>query len=247
VTFMPRPCLLFLAFSAAILALPARAQDAGNDDTLRRRIQDGLADESLNVGVDVKDRAVVLSGTVPSAWAAKRALDVAKDAAGDPEGKVVSRITVADAKGGDRALAQAVADALAAHPDYDVFDSVSVRAERGVVILSGSVTGPAKGRDLADRALRVSGVQEVATELQPISASPLDVELRLRLANEIYNDPAFVRYAVEARPPIHIVVDRGRVTLTGTLASEVERAKALAIARGLPGAFAVDDQLRVEK
>jgi hyperosmotically inducible protein len=48
-----------------------------------------------------------------------------------------------------------------------------------------------------------------------------------------------------ANPPIHIVVDRGRVTLTGVVMNEVEKMLARSIATG-SGAFSVTNELRTE-
>jgi len=46
-------------------------------------------------------------------------------------------------------------------------------------------------------------------------------------------------------PPIHLIVENGRVTLTGAVGSEVERVKAEMIARSTFGVFNVENKLRV--
>jgi osmotically-inducible protein OsmY len=48
-----------------------------------------------------------------------------------------------------------------------------------------------------------------------------------------------------ANPPIHIVVNRGRVTLVGTVNSNVERMLARSLATGF-GAFEVKNELRTD-
>jgi osmotically-inducible protein OsmY len=48
-----------------------------------------------------------------------------------------------------------------------------------------------------------------------------------------------------ANPPIHIVVDRGRVTLTGVVRNEVDRALARSLATHL-GAFSVTNHLKTD-
>ena len=245
-TFRSRTAVFFIAVFAAPAA--ALAQEAASDATLRSKVEAQLAGEDLGaIHVSVKDRAVTLRGTVPSAWAAKRAAAVAEDVAEKEDGKVVSRLTVADSRGGDGALAQAVAEELAGEARYGVFDSVSVHAQGGVVTLTGYVTQSSKARELGERAARVPGVQEVVDKTRLISASPMDDELRIAIARGIYDDPVFFRYAMQPNPPIHVVVDRGRVTLTGVVSSELERTKAEVIARGVPGSFAVESQLRIEK
>ena len=61
----------------------------------------------------------------------------------------------------------------------------------------------------------------------------------------IYGDERFVQYASWANPPIRIVVDQGRVTLTGAVGSAVERQLVGHIARATL-AFAVDNQVKLE-
>jgi hyperosmotically inducible protein len=46
-------------------------------------------------------------------------------------------------------------------------------------------------------------------------------------------------------PPIHIVVENGRVTLTGAVGSEVERVKAGFTAGEVFGVMSVDNELQV--
>jgi osmotically-inducible protein OsmY len=48
-----------------------------------------------------------------------------------------------------------------------------------------------------------------------------------------------------ANPPIHILVENGRVTLTGVVHSNVERAMARSLATGW-GEFSVENELRTE-
>jgi osmotically-inducible protein OsmY len=47
-------------------------------------------------------------------------------------------------------------------------------------------------------------------------------------------------------PPIHIVVEHGRVTLTGVVQSEVDRALARSLASGR-GEFTVTNELKTEQ
>jgi hyperosmotically inducible periplasmic protein len=56
---------------------------------------------------------------------------------------------------------------------------------------------------------------------------------------------ALNRYALQALPPIHIVVNNGNVTLEGVVASEAETNLANIAANGVPGVFSVTNHLRV--
>ena len=48
-------------------------------------------------------------------------------------------------------------------------------------------------------------------------------ERPLQVAGAIYRDPVLSGYAMAALPPIHIVVENGHVTLTGTVNSDMEK------------------------
>jgi hyperosmotically inducible protein len=72
-----------------------------------------------------------------------------------------------------------------------------------------------------------------------------DQRLRWVLARRIYRDSLFIDFAHRVNPPIHIIVERGRVTLSGAVRSQVEKAKAEHIARSTFGVFFVENKLRV--
>lgn len=140
---------------------------------------------------------------------------------------------------------QDVARQVNRYVNFTVFDSVSASVDNGVVTLTGKVTMPYKIDDLSRRVARVSGVTSVVNQVEVLPASRLDDELRLRVARAIYGNPTFWHYASMANPPIHIVVERGRVTLEGVVNSDVERMLARSLAIGL-GEFSVDSRLRTD-
>ena len=72
----------------------------------------------------------------------------------------------------------------------------------------------------------VSGVVGVQNDLDVLPASQSDNELRYLVARSIYGSSTFWHYASRRNPPIHIVVENGRVTLTGLADSEADRAMA---------------------
>jgi hyperosmotically inducible periplasmic protein len=63
----------------------------------------------------------------------------------------------------------------------------------------------------------------------------------------IFSAPQLNRYAMQAVPPIHIIVKNGNVALVGVVANEGDKSVAGMKAQGVPGVFAVDNQLQVEK
>jgi len=128
---------------------------------------------------------------------------------------------------------------------YTIFDDVNVAIDDGVVRLTGKVTAPFKRDDIAARVARVAGVTRVQNDLGVLPVSPFDDDLRFRIARAIYSNAAFWTYAAMANPPIHIVVENGRVTLTGVVNSNVERMLARSLATTF-GAFSVKNDLKTD-
>lgn len=143
----------------------------------------------------------------------------------------------------DQRIADDVAQAVRSYPRFSIFDHVSGHVSEGVVVLTGKVTMPYKKTDLERRVARVDGVRDVRSEITVLPASPFDDTLRYRVSRAIYGNPSFWRYASMANPPIHIIVEHGRVTLTGVVNSDVERTMARSLATGL-GELAVVNELR---
>jgi hyperosmotically inducible protein len=138
-----------------------------------------------------------------------------------------------------------VAASVERYAQFTVFDDVSANVKDGVVTLTGSVTMPYKRDDITKRVGKVDGVREVRDEIAVLPVSQFDDELRYRIARSIYNNSNFWNYAAMANPPIHIVVERGRVTLTGVVQSNVDRMLAQSLATQF-GAFKVSNALKTD-
>jgi hyperosmotically inducible protein len=113
---------------------------------------------------------------------------------------------------------------------FTIFDSVNTQIDDGVVTLTGWVTMPYKSNDLERRVSRVDGVTKVINNLKELPVSQFDDELRIRIARAIYSSPHFRGYGSMVNPPIHIIVERGRVTLEGVVNNDVDRMIARSIA-----------------
>jgi osmotically-inducible protein OsmY len=145
----------------------------------------------------------------------------------------------------DSEIGKDVVDRILRYPWYTVFDSVEAGVQDGVVLLRGSVNQPYRKSDIEKRVASIPGVRGVTSEIRVQGLSGFDDRLRRELVRRIYGDERFASYASWAHPPIRIVVDRGRVTLTGLVNSPVERQLLGHIARGTL-AFAVDNQVKLE-
>ena len=70
-------------------------------------------------------------------------------------------------------------------------------------------------KECEPRVAKIDGVRNVSDQIAVLPVSQFDDELRYRIARSIYNNSNFWNYAIMPNPPIHIVVEHGRVTLTG--------------------------------
>jgi hyperosmotically inducible protein len=138
-----------------------------------------------------------------------------------------------------------VAKEVRRYARYTIFDDVNASVRDGVVTLTGSVTAPLKKSEIEKRVTRVDGVVAVQNRIDVLPVSGFDDELRYRIARAIYGNQHFWSYAAMPNPPIHIVVDRGHVRLTGVVNSEVDRMMARSLATSF-GAFSVNSQLRTD-
>ena len=130
---------------------------------------------------------------------------------------------------------------------FTIFDDVNVAIdEHGVVALTGHVTSSHKSKELAERIAGVEGVNGVDNAMTVLPVSRHDDQLRYGIARAIYGNSHFWRYGVGATPTIHIVVERGHVTLTGVVANQVDRQLAEILARQSL-AFSVTNRLRTSK
>ena len=137
------------------------------------------------------------------------------------------------------------AAAVLTYPNYTIFDDVALDASNGVVRLEGKVTTPVKRNAIEQRVARVPGVVTVDNQIEVLPVSQFDDQLRYLTARRIYGSDYFWPYASMSQPPIHIVVENGRVTLRGVVNSEVERQLATSLTVST-GAFSVTNELQTD-
>jgi len=131
------------------------------------------------------------------------------------------------------------------YTQFTIFDDVSASVNDGVVTLTGKVTMPYKRDDIEKRVAKVAGVTTVTNRIAVLPVSTFDDELRYRIARSIYSHSNFWNYAIMPNPPIHIVVEHGRVTLTGVVNSDMDRIIARSLASQF-GAFSITNDLKTD-
>jgi hyperosmotically inducible protein len=144
-------------------------------------------------------------------------------------------------------MIQEVRHKLVMLPYYSVFDDLGFIVNGGTVTLVGAVTQPVVKDDAGRTVKSVEGVTNVVNNIEVLPLSPIDDQLRRRVYRAIYGDPALsTRYGFQSLPSIHIIVKNGNVRLEGVVANEMDRSIAFLRANAVPGAFHVDNDLKVE-
>lgn len=132
-------------------------------------------------------------------------------------------------------------------PYYGVFDNLSYRVDGYTVTLSGQVTRPTLKSDAENVVKGIEGVEKVVNEIVVLPLSPMDDRIRRATYRAIYGAPPLDRYALQAIPPIHIIVNNGKVTLVGVADSDSDKNVAGLKANGVSGVFSVDNQIQIAK
>jgi hyperosmotically inducible periplasmic protein len=158
---------------------------------------------------------------------------------------VLSAATASAQERKDLQIFRDISESVHRYSQFSIFDGIEASVTQGRVVLDGWVTMPFKKDDIDRRVRGIQGVQSVDNRIQVLPVSQFDDELRFRIARAIYGNSAFWNYAAMANPPIHIVVNGGRVTLQGVVQSNVERQLARSLATGF-AAFEVTNQLKTD-
>ena len=149
-------------------------------------------------------------------------------------------------KGVDRIVKEAHHQ-LVMLPFYGVFDNLLYKVSvDGTVTLLGEVSRPTLKSDAERAVMAIEGVQRVDNQITVLPVSPNDDRIRLATYRKIYGNSVLSQYQLRAVPPIHIIVENGRVTLEGAVARQMEKQVAGMQANSVPGVFSLENNLRVE-
>ena len=234
--------LLAIVLLGAARYAPADVSDAELTRNIQKQISN-LDYRSQRPVVSVSDGVAMISGTVNSLWLKEETINRALKVSGIKQ--LVSELMIVMAES-DEKLAAEVIDKITHYDLFTVYDDFQGSVKNGVVHLRGAVTEDKKLSDVRERIAKVRGVQAIDNMVTVLPASDGDNRLRLAIANAIYRQPDFERYSM-ANPPIHVIVDRGHVTLVGAVRSEIEKRKAYEAARFVNGVLALDDRVVVTK
>ena len=132
-------------------------------------------------------------------------------------------------------------------PYYGVFDNLVFRVEGSTLTLQGQVRQPTLKSDAGRVVKDIEGIDNVVNNIEVLPLSPADDSIRLGVYRSVYGNTALNRYALQAVPPIHIIVKNGHVTLEGMVAQTGDKDIANLQANSVAGVYSVTNNLNVEK
>ena len=132
-------------------------------------------------------------------------------------------------------------------PFYGVFDNLAYSFDGGTATLYGQVVRPTTRSDAERRVGKIAGVTRVVNQIEVLPLSSFDDSIRQRAYRQIFGTAGLYRYAMGANPALHIVVNRGHLTLEGVVANEGDRRLARIAALQVPGVFSVTNNLRLDR
>ena len=164
-------------------------------------------------------------------------------------------------------MAEKIRKEIVRLPNYGVFDHLSFGIRGSTIYLRGFASRPTLKSSAERVARNVEGVEEVKNEIEVLSLSGVDDDVRAGVYVAIYGHPSLRRYdpsrgspifmsraraaaGITNDPPIgfhpiHIIVHKGHVTLEGAVDTAGDKAIAGIQANGVFGVFGVTNDLVV--
>lgn len=238
----------FLAVSILSVGLAAQTTSARYDSDIQSRVTQQLAkkQEFRNLQATTEDGIVTLSGKVDLY---QQKLDAAKKVRKLDKVQGVRNLVAVSSSAPDAEVEARLERKL--HYDrigYDnLFNFVDVTVKDGVATLNGETYNDL-GRDSAlALANSMPGVKDVVDNIKVSPVSGFDDRIRISALRAIYRDPVLGRYASDPAKPIRIVVDNGKLSLYGTVATAMDKQIAGMRANHVFGVFSVQNNLEVVK
>ena len=246
--YILRAITSFLAVSVLSAGLAALTASARYDSDIQNRVTQQLTkkQEFRNLQASTEDGIVTLSGTVNLY---QQKLDAAKKVRKLGQVQGVRNLIAVSSSAPDAEVQAKLERKL--HYDrmgYDnQFNFVDVSVKNGAATLTGATRSDV-GRDSALWiANNMPGVNDVVDNIKVLPVSGFDDRIRISAVRAIYRDPVLGRYASDPAKPIRIVVDNGKLSLYGTVATAMDKQIAGMRANQVFGVFSVQNNLEVVK
>ena len=243
-----RTMVSFLSVGILSAGLAAQTASARYDRDIQTRVTQQLARKSefRNLQASTEDGIVTLSGTVELY---QQKLDAAKKVRKLDRVQGVRNEVAVSSTAPDAGLEAKLDRKL--HYDrigYDnQFNFVDAAVNNGVATLNGETRTDVDRDSALSLANNMPGVKEVIDNIKVSPVSGFDDRIRISALRAIYRDPVLGRYASDPAKPIRIVVDNGKLSLYGTVASAMDKQIAGIRANQVFGVFSVQNNLEVVK
>jgi hyperosmotically inducible periplasmic protein len=239
----------FLAVGVLSVGLAAQTTTSARyDSDIQTRVTQQLTkkQEFRHLQAATEDGIVTLSGTVDLY---QQKLDAAKKVRKMDQVQGVRNLIAVSSSVPDAEVQAKLERKL--HYDrmgYDnQFNFVDVSVKNGAATLTGATRSDV-GRDSAvSIANNMPGVNDVVDNIKVLPVSGFDDRIRISAVRAIYRDPVLGRYASDPAKPIRIVVDNGKLSLYGTVATAMDKQIAGMRANQIFGVFSVQNNLEVVK
>jgi len=215
-------CLIFglIAFTKPVSAQNKDQKNTNNKTKIiieYKLIKKDLLDNN-NLKVNVDNKTITLSGTVPTINAKKKVACIAKNVNENYNYKVVNEINIADSNLPDSVVTQKVLKRIWDNAFYNVFNYVTASDSNGVVTLYGWVSEPWNKTNFQKDAEKIAGVKSIKNEIKTTFGPGF---LGYRIERMVYENPASSLNGLQyfSNPPVHIIVDNGTVILAGNVSS----------------------------
>src|ERR1700681_3884951 len=243
-----RAMTAFLVVGVLSIGMVAQTTSARYDSDIQARVTQQLTKKQdfRNLQASTEDGIVTLSGSVDLY---QQKLDAAKKVRKLDKVQGVRNLIAVSSFAPDAELEAKLERKL--HYDrigYDnQFNFIEVSVKNGTATLTGE-TRTDVGRDSAlALANYMPGVKDVVDNIKVSPVSGFDDRIRISAVRAIYRDPVLGRYASDPARPIRIVVDNGKLSLYGTVATAMDKQIAGIRANQVFGVFSVQNNLEVVK
>jgi hyperosmotically inducible protein len=128
-------------------------------------------------------------------------------------------------------------------PRYEVFDHIAFKVDGGTVTLYGKVRNAINKSGAENSVERIPGVTNVVNNIEVLPLGSFDDSIRRNLYNQLSRTGALSRYLWTVNPSVRLIVDGGHISLEGYVANRGDYNMMNMVARGVPGAFSVANNL----
>jgi hyperosmotically inducible protein len=142
-------------------------------------------------------------------------------------------------------VSREVGHELDALPHYGVFDYLTQRVDGDTVSLAGYVTREVLKSEAESAVKKIEGVSRVENDIEVLPLSASDDRIRTSVYRAIYGNASMASDSTQSAPPIHIIVQSGKVILEGTVTSQSDKDMAYIQSTTAPGVVSVTNNLLV--